>query len=90
MLFDVAMGFVLIALYRRQRLQGRLIALYLVAYGTFRFLSEFWRETLKAFAGLSAYQWFSLALVVAGAVALIARTLRPPPAWGAQSMGAPA
>jgi phosphatidylglycerol---prolipoprotein diacylglyceryl transferase len=82
MLFDFAMGAVLILLFRRKLLQGRLFALYLVAYGVFRFVSEFWRETLKAFTGLSAYQWMCVALVIAGCIALIQRTRRPPAVWG--------
>jgi phosphatidylglycerol---prolipoprotein diacylglyceryl transferase len=90
MLFDVAMGFLAIALYRNGKLRGRLFALYLVSYGTFRFVSEFWRETIKAFAGLSAYQWMSVIMVIAGAIALIARTRRPPPIWGAADQGAKA
>ncbi len=49
MLFHWAMGFVLIALWRRQILFGRLFALYLLSYGVFRFLTEFLRETPKAF-----------------------------------------
>lgn len=82
MLFDFAMGGCLIWLHRRELLRGRLFALYLVAYGVFRFVSEFWRETIKAFAGLSAYQWLSIALVIAGAVALVQRTRQPPARWG--------
>ena len=56
MLFHWAMGFLLIALWRRQILFGRLFALYLLSYGVFRFLTEFLRETPKAFGGMSAYQ----------------------------------
>ena len=71
--FHVAAGIALIALWRRKRLAGRLFAAYLVAYGVFRFVSEAWRVTPKAFAGLSAYQWIALAMVAAGAVALVVR-----------------
>lgn len=73
MLFDFAMGFLFMALYRRGLLRGRLFALFLVSYGAFRFVSEFWRETAKVFDGWSAYQWFCIALVLAGAVAFLAR-----------------
>jgi phosphatidylglycerol:prolipoprotein diacylglycerol transferase len=83
MLFDFAMGYALVALYRRGKLPGRLFAVYMAAYGMFRFVSEYWRETAKAFAGLSAYQWFALALVIAGLASLALRTWRPPAAWGA-------
>jgi phosphatidylglycerol:prolipoprotein diacylglycerol transferase len=68
--FHVLAGVVLLQLLRRGALRGRLFALYLVGYGGFRFGSEFWRVTEKAFAGLSAYQWMALAMIVAGAVAL--------------------
>ena len=90
LLFDFGMGFLLLAMYRRQLFPGRLFALFLLAYGVFRFGSEFWRDTAKAFAGLSAYQWLSLALIACGAVSFILRTRRPPPAWGAQAAGASA
>ena len=65
--FHLAGGATLLMLWRRKRLVGRLFALYLMAYGAFRFGSEFWRVTPKAFAGLSAYQWMCLAMVAAGA-----------------------
>jgi prolipoprotein diacylglyceryltransferase len=47
----------------------------------FRFLTEFLRETPKAYGELSAYQLMSLAMIVAGAVAIIARTLHQPASW---------
>ncbi|MEO8670883.1 MAG: prolipoprotein diacylglyceryl transferase family protein [Tahibacter sp.] len=90
MLFDFAMGFFLIALYRRKKLQGRLFALYLMTYAVFRFSSEYWRETAKAFAGLSAYQWFCVAMLLAGAIAFVARTRAPTRAWGETTPEAPA
>ncbi|HQZ31382.1 MAG TPA: prolipoprotein diacylglyceryl transferase [Arenimonas sp.] len=65
--FHLAAGATLLMLWRRKRFAGRLFALYLMAYGAFRFGSEFWRVTPKAFAGLSAYQWMCLAMVAAGA-----------------------
>lgn len=81
MLFNGAIGFVLIALWRRQILFGRLFAVYLVSYGVFRFATEFIRETPKAYGGLSAYQVMSLLMIVAGGVALIVRTVRQPQSW---------
>lgn len=81
MLFHWAMGFLLIALWRRQILFGRLFAVYLACYGVFRFLTEFLRETPKAYGDLSAYQLMSLAMIVAGVVAIVARTVRQPAAW---------
>lgn len=76
MAFHVLSGVGLIVLWRTKRLPGRLFAVYLVGYGIFRFVSEFWRDTPKAFAGISAYQWMSLMLVVAGSVALYLRRER--------------
>lgn len=81
MLFHWTMGFVLIALWRRQMLFGRLFALYLVSYGVFRFMTEFLRETTKAFGDLSGYQILSLLMIVAGGVAIIARSLHQPSSW---------
>jgi phosphatidylglycerol---prolipoprotein diacylglyceryl transferase len=81
MLFHWGMGFVLIALWRRQVLFGRLFALYLASYGLFRFLTEFIRETPKAFGELSAYQVMSLMMIVAGIVAIVARTWHQPASW---------
>jgi prolipoprotein diacylglyceryltransferase len=68
-------------MWRRQILFGRLFALYLASYGVFRFLAEFLRETTKAYGDLSAYQIMSLMMIVAGGVALVARTLHQPASW---------
>lgn len=77
--FHVFAGVALIALWRRGALRGRLFALYLVAYGLFRFVSETWRVTDKAFYGYSAYQWMALMMVIAGAIALYLRRDRAMP-----------
>ena len=63
----------LIILFRKQRMTGRFFAIFLVGYGIFRFVSEFWRVTPKAFAGLSAYQWLSVCMVIAGGIAILLR-----------------
>jgi len=81
MIFHWAMGFLLIELWRRQLLFGRLFAFYLLSYGVFRFFSEYLRETPKAYGGLSAYQIMSVAMILAGGIALIARTVRQPAGW---------
>jgi phosphatidylglycerol---prolipoprotein diacylglyceryl transferase len=73
MLFHILAGLVLVILWRKKILVGRLFALYLVSYGIFRFSSEFLRVTEKAFYGYSAYQWFSIMMVVAGVTALYFR-----------------
>jgi len=71
--FHVTTAMCLIILWRHKKMTGRLFALFLVAYGIFRFVSEFLRVTPKAFAGLSAYQWLSIGMIVAGAAALYFR-----------------
>lgn len=81
MMFNIAIGFVLIALWRRKILFGRLFALYLVSYGLFRFCIEFIRETAKPYAGLSAYQLMCIAMIVAGAIAIVTRSRREPASW---------
>lgn len=73
MAFHFTAGLVLLRLYRSRVLFGRLFALYLAGYGVFRLLTEELRVTEKAFAGLSAYQWFALLMIIAGSVALVAR-----------------
>ena len=73
MLFHLLAGFALLVLFRQVRMRGRLFALYMVAYGVFRILSEYWRITPKDFGGWSAYQWLALAMVIAGCAALYAR-----------------
>jgi phosphatidylglycerol:prolipoprotein diacylglycerol transferase len=80
-LFQLVAGWVLLRLWRRQILFGRLFAAYLAAYGVFRFLTEFIRDTAKPFAGLSAYQWMSLAMVVAGVAAIVLRSRAQPASW---------
>jgi len=81
LLFNFAIGVVLVALWRRHILFGRLFALYLVSYGVFRFLVEFIRETAKPYAGLSAYQLLCIAMIVAGGIALVARSRSQPASW---------
>ena len=81
MVFHWAMGFLMIALWRRQMLFGRLFAFYLASYGVFRFFTEYLRETPKAYGGLSAYQLLSVAMILSGGVALVLRSWRQPPSW---------
>jgi len=80
-LFQLLAGWALLRLWRRKILFGRLFALYLAAYGAFRFATEFIRDTAKPFAGLSAYQWMAVAMVVAGVTAIYLRSRRQPESW---------
>ena len=68
MAFHIAAGLLLLQLYRRKILFGRLFALYLILYGTFRF---------------PAYQWFALAAIVAGIITIALRSARQPSTWAA-------
>ena len=72
--FQVAIGILLLSLLRRRLLGGRLFALYLVAYGAFRFLAEFVRETPHVLAGWSVYQALCVVMIVAGGVTLALRS----------------
>ena len=80
-LFQLLAGWVLLTMWRRKILFGRLFAVYLAAYGVFRFATEFIRDTAKPYGGFSAYQWMALAMVLAGATAIYLRTRRPPQSW---------
>ena len=58
---------------RRGLLRDRLIFLYFAAYGLFRFVHEFMRETPEMAWGISGYQMIALVLMVTGIVMLIRR-----------------
>ena len=51
----------------RKILPGQHFHLYLMAYGAFRFVHEFLRDTPQIFLGLSGYQFIALATVALGA-----------------------
>ena len=58
---------ILYLLYRRRKAAGEIFGFYLVLYGIFRFLIEFWRATPKDILGfLSNNQVISIIMVVAG------------------------
>jgi len=63
-LFHVAMAGVLALLLWRGVLRGQQLKLYLIAYGVYRFGTEFIRPELAWWLGLTFYQWAALALVV--------------------------
>jgi phosphatidylglycerol:prolipoprotein diacylglycerol transferase len=85
MIFHVSIGAVLVYLYRKRRFSGQLFAIFMIAYGTFRYATETLRATEKAFYGLSAYQWFAVALILAGMASYAARrnVSQPENAYGA-------
>src|SRR5690606_24252142 len=67
--FQLLMLGVLMLLRARQWLPGQHFHCYLIGYGLFRFAHEAVRATPKVIFGLSGYQWISLAVVLAAAVA---------------------
>jgi phosphatidylglycerol:prolipoprotein diacylglycerol transferase len=71
--FQVAIGALFLVFVRRRVLPGRLFALYLVAYGAYRFLSEFIRDTPHVLFGYSFYQAFCVLMILAGLVTLALR-----------------
>lgn len=72
--FQVVMLITILLLQRRSLLHDRLFFLYLTAYGVFRFLHEFMRDTPKIWLGLSGYQFISLAMTALGFIMLRHRT----------------
>lgn len=80
--FHFVMAVVMYALWRRRLMFGRMFAVYLTAYGVFRFVSEFWRDTPKWFDGFSGYQWLALVAITAGSLALyLRRSKNQPEEW---------
>jgi len=71
-LFHLTMAFVLAALMRRRLLERHLLQFYLIAYGAYRFLTEFIRPEPAWWLGLTFYQWAALALAAGLAVQWLA------------------
>lgn len=77
-LFQLAIGALFVGMVRGGRMKGRIFALYLVLYGTFRFFTEMIRDTPRLFGGVvSGYQVLALALVLVGATWGLRRELPP-------------
>jgi len=74
MIFQLTIGCVFVVLLRRKLLPGRLFAIYLIAYGTFRFFSEMVRDTPELAWGLSGYQMLASSMLPMGLFGLL-RTL---------------
>jgi prolipoprotein diacylglyceryltransferase len=64
-LFHFTMALVLLRLLCRDALRYQHLKLYLIAYGLFRFATEFIRPEPAVWLGLTFYQWVGLGLVVA-------------------------
>lgn len=89
MIFHLVAGITAIWLIRHQQFRGSVFSLYLIAYGGYRFASEFIRETPIVFSGWSAYQWLSLVMIAVGAGFLLKRTFLPSDAWKAHFADTP-
>lgn len=79
MLFSLVVGAVFVVLLRRGRMHGRFFAIFLLAYGGFRFLVENLRDTPEVAFGLSGYQILALTMLPLGLFGLL-RRLPPRPA----------
>jgi prolipoprotein diacylglyceryltransferase len=64
-LFHLGMAFVLWLLLCEGRLRGHHLQIYLIAYGVYRFLTEYMRPEPVSLGGLTFYQWASLVLIAA-------------------------
>jgi phosphatidylglycerol:prolipoprotein diacylglycerol transferase len=80
LLFHLALGAVLVGLFRAGRVRHRLFALHLIAYGVFRFAIETIRTTPEYALGLTGYQIVSLLLIAAGATSWARTALTAEPA----------
>src|SRR5262249_46343486 len=78
-LFNLCAMFALQQLRRRQILLGQHFHLYLIAYGLFRFLHEFLRDTPRIISGVSGYQFAALAVASFGAWGFQHRRKHPAP-----------
>jgi prolipoprotein diacylglyceryltransferase len=81
-LFHFSMALVLWELMRRGLLVRQRLKLYLIAYGVYRFATEYIRPEPAWWLGLTFYQWAALALVVGLAIQWWFD--RPPPAAQAE------
>ncbi len=63
-LFHLSMAAVLLVMIHRDWLRGNRLKLYLIAYGGYRFLTEFIRPEPVGFLGLTFYQGMAVLLVV--------------------------
>ncbi len=77
-LFHLVMAFVLWLLLREGWLRSHHLQLYLIAYGVYRFLTEYIRPEPISVGGLTFFQWVSLALI-AGMMAQWCLQPRPEP-----------
>jgi prolipoprotein diacylglyceryltransferase len=63
-IFHLSMAIVLVLLFRHELLRRQRLKFYLIAYGLYRFLTEYIRPEPAWWLGLTFYQWAALAMVV--------------------------
>jgi phosphatidylglycerol:prolipoprotein diacylglycerol transferase len=71
--FNLLALVVLYLLRRAHLFQNQLFHLYLIAYGSFRFVHEFWRDTPRVIGPLTGYQFAALCVIALGAIGFIVR-----------------
>ena len=71
--FNLAMLALFVVLRWRRKLIGQHFHLYLIAYGTFRFLHEFLRNERRLLGPLTGYQVAALGVAALGAIAFLRR-----------------
>lgn len=65
-LFNLVAFVSLAICHKKRMLTNQLFHVYLIAYGLFRFMHEFYRDTPRIFGGLSGYQIAALAVLALG------------------------
>jgi phosphatidylglycerol:prolipoprotein diacylglycerol transferase len=75
-LFHLTMAGVLLVLMRRGLFRTYRLQLYLIAYGVFRFFTEYLRPEPEWLLGLTYYQWAALVLVIGPAAQWVWEALR--------------
>lgn len=75
--YEFLLFFLLWTLLKKDRFKGRLFSLYLVLYGIFRFIIEYFRgDAYRGFIfGISTSQFISIFAVIGGAIFFIYRTM---------------
>lgn len=77
LLFNAVALVTLYFLRKRELLKNQLFHIYLIAYGCFRFVHEFWRDTPRIVGPFSGYQLGALAVVAVGAFGFLKRARAP-------------
>jgi prolipoprotein diacylglyceryltransferase len=62
-MFHLAMAGILLMLMRLDLMRQQRLKFYLIAYGIFRFLTEFIRPEKPELGGLTFYQWVAAAMI---------------------------